>query len=117
MISLSRLRKSFVYASRGLSRVYHEEQNFRIELAVGIIVMLAGFMLGVKTWEMAILALTIGFVLLMEIVNSFIEIMSDLLKPKLNVYVRGIKDVGAAAVLMASLVSIAVAFFIFRPYL
>lgn len=117
MISFSRLRKSFVYAVRGLSRVYHEEQNFRIELAVGIIVMLAGLWLGVKPWEMAILSLTIGFVLLMEIVNSLVELMSDLLKPKLSVYVRGIKDVGAAAVLLASLVSLAVGYFIFRPYL
>lgn len=117
MIRWNRLGKSFVYASRGLSRVYHEEQNFRIELVVGIVVMLAGFIIGIKPWEMAILALTIGFVLLMEIVNSLVELMSDLLKPKLSVYVRGIKDVGAAAVLMATLVSVAVGWFIFQPYL
>ena len=117
MFSLPRLKKSFVYASRGLARVYREEQNFRLELVVGLVVLLVAWGLGVSSWEKAILALTIGFVLLMEIVNSLVELMSDLLKPKLNVYVRAIKDLGAAAVLMSALTSVLVGVLIFSRYL
>ena len=43
--------------------------------------------------------------------------MSDLLKPKLDVYVRAIKDVGAAAVLLAALTAVLIGVFIFSHYL
>ena len=117
MISWLRLKKSFVYAYRGLSRVYREEQNFRLEIAVGVLVMVIALILGLSAVEMSILALTIGFVLLMEIVNSLMELMSDLLKPKLNVYVHAIKDIGAAAVLLASTVAVLVGLLIFGRHL
>ncbi|MEI6378891.1 MAG: diacylglycerol kinase [Candidatus Falkowbacteria bacterium] len=117
MISPSRLKKSFVYAARGLSRIFREEQNFRLELAVGLIVLLLAWLMKVSSSDKAILTLTIGFVLLMEIVNSLVELMSDLLKPKLDVYVRAIKDVGAAAVLLAALTAVLIGVFIFSHYL
>lgn len=117
MIRWKRLGKSFVYASRGFSRVYRREQNFRLELIIGAAVLFLGAILKVTAGDFALLALTIGFVLLMEIVNSLVEMLSDLLKPKLDHYVKAVKDIGAAAVMTASLTAIIVGLLIFGKYL
>ena len=117
MISLKRLAKSFIYAGRGLVKIFREEQNFRIEVFVGFLVIVLAFLLSLSFIEIAILIVVIGFVLLMEIMNTLVEAMSDLLKPKLDHYVKIIKDMGAAAVMLSALVAISVGFCIFWPHI
>ncbi|NCN25891.1 diacylglycerol kinase [Candidatus Falkowbacteria bacterium CG10_big_fil_rev_8_21_14_0_10_37_14] len=117
MISWKRIGKSFNYAVKGFVLVWRREQNLRLETFFGILVLIVAWYLKIKATEIAILILTIGFVLLMEMVNSLVEFMSDLLKPKLDHYVKNIKDVGAAVVLLAAIIATVVGLFIFVPYL
>ena len=117
MINWKRLRKSFGYAVRGFLKVWHNEQNFRVEMTVGCAVIVVALLLRVSFTDLAILILTIGFVLLMEIVNSLVELLSDLLKPRLDHYVKTVKDVGAAAVMTASLTAIFIGLIIFSKYI
>ncbi|MDD4412567.1 MAG: diacylglycerol kinase family protein [Patescibacteria group bacterium] len=117
IIRIRRLLQSFKHSFRGFKKVVKEEQNFRIELTVGLLVLIVGFILGVSQVEMAILIITIGIVLLMEILNTLIEALTDLLKPKLDYYVKMIKDIAAAAVVVASIVSVGVGLVIFGHYL
>jgi len=58
----------------------------------------------------------IGLVILMEIINSAIERITDVLKPRLDNYVKEIKDIMAAAVMLASVIAIIVGLIIFIPY-
>ena len=58
----------------------------------------------------------IGLVILMEIVNSAVERVTDVLKPRINGYVKEIKDIMAAAVMLASLVALIIGVIIFWPY-
>jgi len=45
-----------------------------------------------------------------------VERLADLMKPRMNAYVRDIKDIMAAAVLVASVFAVAIACLIIWPY-
>ncbi len=114
---LSRLVKSFAAAGRGLGYVFKSEQNFRIQVIVGALVLAAAIFLPLQTWEMILVILLVFLVLLVEILNTVFEYFSDLLKPRLHHYVHVIKDVMAGAVLLTSLVALVVGVMILYPYL
>ena len=66
--------------------------------------------------ERAVLILTIILVLSLELINSQIERILDFLQPDHDPKIERIKDLSAAAVLVASLGSIAIALLILLPY-
>jgi diacylglycerol kinase len=117
MLSCRRLLKSFRYARHGLWRVAKEEQNFAIELTIGVSAIILASLLKFTLLEWAILSLTIGFVLIAELLNSAVERVSDLLKPRLDIYVKEIKDIMAAAVFLATGLAIVVGLILFLPHL
>jgi Diacylglycerol kinase len=112
-----RLIKSFTYAFRGLSKIFREEQNLQVESISAIIVIAIGFVFQIKALEWCAILICIALVLLMETVNSAVERMADLLKPRIHSYVKEMKDIMAAAVMIASLLSIVVGLIIFIPYI
>ena len=116
-MSLRRLINSFVDATRGLKHVFKSEQNFRIQILIGFLVLIAAAFLPLRSWEVILIVLLVLLVLLVEILNTVFEYFSDLLKPRLHHYVRVIKDVMAGAVLLTSLVAVIVGTIIFYPYL
>jgi diacylglycerol kinase len=117
MIRIKRLGRSFQYASRGLVKVFKEEQNFKVELSVAVVVMLVALILKVNRLELIALIIVSGLVLVMEIINSAIESISDALKPKLDIYVRRIKDIVAAGVMVAAFTAVLVGLIIFSQYI
>jgi undecaprenol kinase len=117
MIKIKRLFKSFKYALKGLIKVFKEEQNFRIQSFSGIIVILFGIYFNINSIEWVLLIIMIILVLLMEIANSGVERVVDLLQPRINSYVKEIKDIMAAAVMVSSVGAIIVGIIIFLPYI
>jgi len=116
-ISLRKLVKSFYYAQRGLVYVIKNEQNFRIQLIIGILVIIAMILLQVEIWQAIVLLMLILTVLVLELINTIFEKIVDILKPRIHFYVEIIKDIMAAAVLLASIGAALIAFLIFVPYL
>jgi len=116
MIKIKRLYKSFTYAFRGLGKTLKEEQNLQIQSIAGLVVIILGWYFRIEVEEWLILILVIGLVILMEIINSAIERITDVLKPRLDSYVKEIKDIMAAAVMLASVIAIIVGLIIFIPY-
>lgn len=114
-MKIPRIVKSFMYAARGLGKAWREEANFRIEASATLLVAVAAWMFHLSWQECAILALACGLVLALELVNTMIEQISDVLKPRLDQYIRHIKDISAAAVLVASLFAIIVGLCLFLP--
>lgn len=112
---VKRLIQSFKYAGRGLYQTWCDEMNFRIEVIVTVIVLVLGWLLDFDIIKMVILVVTCGFVLALEVVNTMIERISDLLKPRLDHYVRQIKDLSSGAVLIAAVTAIGVALFLLAP--
>jgi len=116
MISIKKTFRSIHRAWRGLVQVWQDEQNFRIELFVSILVFVLMLYLRVTLKESVILILVIFTVLILEIINTVMERMVDILKPKIHHYVAVLKDMMAAAVLLASLAAIIIGILIFYPY-
>lgn len=112
-MSLKRLIKSFSYAFRGLVKTWREEQNLQIHTIVALVVIAMGFLFGISIMEWLVLIITITTVILMEIVNSAVERVTDILKPRIHGYVKEIKDIMAAAVLLASISAVVVGLIIF----
>jgi diacylglycerol kinase len=55
--------------------------------------------------------------MLMELANSAVERVADILKPRIHDYVKEIKDIMAAAVFLASMSAVVIGLIIFLPYL
>jgi len=117
MFRVGRLIKSFTYAWRGLFKTFHEEQNLRIQTVFALLAMALGLFFRISQGEWLALVLAIGLVLILEIVNSAVERVTDVLKPRINTYVKEIKDIMAAGVMLASITAAVVGLVIFIPHL
>jgi diacylglycerol kinase len=117
MFRLNRLLKSFRYASRGFLKTWKEEQNLQIQSLAGTIVFILAIYFHASRQEWIMLVFIVGLVILMELANSAVERIADVLKPRLNTYVKEIKDVTAAAVMVSSLVALIVGVLIFWPHI
>ncbi len=109
--------KSFGYAFHGLQKTYQEEQNIRVQIVVGTLVLFFAVFLGLSRVELSLIIFLIVLVVLMELANSAVERIADVLKPRINTYIKEIKDIMAAAVLLASIMSVVVGIIIFWPYI
>ena len=117
MIRIKRLLKSFVYAAKGLKKTFVEEQNFQVQSTIGVIVIILGLFFGISGLEWCIIIFTISTVLLMELANSAVERVTDVLKPRIHDYVKEIKDIMAAVVFLSSIAAVAIGLIIFWPYI
>lgn len=107
---------SFRYAWAGISYAFQTQRNFRVHTGVGVIAMILCWALKVATFEIAIICLTIGAVLVMEILNTALESLVDLtVGQTYHELAKVAKDCAAGAVLMAAIVAILIAALIFIP--
>lgn len=67
--------------------------------------------------ERIVLLLITGLMLALELMNTMVERLVDLLKPRLSTYVRDVKDYMAAAVFVAALFVAMIGAVIFVPHL
>ncbi len=116
MFNPKRFFRSFKFAAKGLKIVFREEQSFRVQVTALFIVLSLGVFFGIKSWEWTALILVAASVLVLELINSTLERIIDYLKPRLHYYVETVKDIMAAAVLVASVAALAVGILIFYPY-
>lgn len=117
MIRFKRLLKSFSYAYKGLVLVIREEQNIKIQILIGIVVFCLGLFFQISRLEWIFLFMVSGLVLVLETLNSAVERVADVLKPRINTYVKEIKDIMSAAVMISALMAIGVGFLVFLPYI
>jgi diacylglycerol kinase len=114
---LKRVLKSLKYAFRGWWYVFKHEENFRIQMFVAFFVAMAAIYFPLSKQERIIVIFMIFFVLLMEMINTALEYLIDLLKPRLHHYVSLVKDIMAGAVLLTAFCAVILGLFIFFPYL
>jgi len=116
-LNLKSLFRSFRYALKGVAQIFREEQNFRLQVLAGLLVLILAILVKVKIWEAIVLILVITLVLVLELINSIFERLVDVLKPRIHPYVQSIKDIMAATVLIASVVAVIIGILIFWSYL
>ncbi len=116
MLNFKKLVKSFRCAFKGVGEVFKTEQNFRLHVFFAVVVLFFAVYFQIKVWQWALLLLLIAMVLILEMMNTIFERLSDMLKPRVHEYVREIKDIMSATVLIISLVSAIIGILIFWPY-
>lgn len=110
------LFKSIAHASRGLKYACVHEHNIRIQVVVALLVLLLMVVFPLTRTEQIIIFFMIVCVLVLELLNTVIEICLDILKPRLSYQVQVAKDVMAGAVLLGAMSASLIGLFIFFPY-
>lgn len=116
MIEPRRFIKSVSHALRGIKTVFNTEQSFRLQLIAGLMVLILSVWFRIKTTELIIVIMLIASVLIIELVNSIFERISDSFKPRIHPIIKDVKDIMAGAVLLVSIFSVVVGMLIFYPY-
>ncbi len=117
MIDIKRNLKSYKYAVKGLKHLLMFENNARIHLAASVFVLAlsAYFRIEKAEWLWIILAITLVWT--MELLNTAIEKIVDFISPEFHPAAGKIKDLGAAAVLIAAIFALIVGLIIFSKYI
>jgi len=117
MGSQSSLLKSFYYAFEGLKTAFKEEPNFKIHTVIALAVLTLAFFLNFSVSEWLLLLFTISFVLIIELVNTSLEDIVNLVNPQIHPLAKKAKDVMAAAVLLSAATAAVVGSVLFIPKL
>ncbi len=94
---------SFKFAFEGIFHAFLSEPNFRIQLFIVAVSIILGKVYQITRVEWSFIIICSGFLLFMELINTVIEEIMDRFMKNLNDGVKIIKDVSAAAVLIAAL--------------
>lgn len=109
------LFQSIVYAVEGLLYLGKTERNFRIQLAIGVIAIVAGAFFRITTVEWLFVISAVFRVLGHESVNTSVEVLADECEQRKDLDIKHIKDMSAAYVLLSAIYSIVVGIVIFVP--
>ena len=112
---LKKFFHSFSYPIKGLKYAYRNEQNLAVDFGIALIVVIISFLIKVSLIEAAILALTIGLVLALELINTAIEATVDLVTEDYHPLAKVAKDTSAAAVFVVAIAAALVGIIIFLP--
>lgn len=107
------LFESFNYAIEGILHTLRTQRNMRIHLVVAVGVLAAAVALDVDRFELIALIIAIGFVLVAEMVNTAVESAVDLATTSFDPMAKLAKDIAAGAVLISSIVAVAVGYLVF----
>lgn len=115
MINIKSIFKSIKYAFEGLIHVVKTQNNARFHLLATIIVLGLSIWLKLDALEWCLILVAISLVWIAECFNTTLESFFDLVNPEPNPLVKHGKDSGAAAVLIAAFLSVALGFIILGP--
>ncbi len=109
--------KSQGYARNGVKLIFRNERNFRIDIVIAVLVVIAGFLFKISHTDWIAISLVISMVFTAEVLNSAIEALCDTVSQDFKVNIKYAKDVSAGAVLISALVSIITGLIVFLPYI
>ncbi len=107
--------QSFKFALNGLKILFCEEHNARVQLFAAFLAIVLGFSFNISDLEWLAIIVMIGFVIVLETVNSAFERVANFICPQQNQKIKEIKDLSAAGVLLAAISAMAVGAIIFIP--
>lgn len=108
---------TFKNARKGFRLVLKSEMNIRIHVVISFCVLLWAYFLNFSAIEVCVLLLTIGLVIVSEMLNTAIEFTLDsVYHNKYSRMVGMAKDISAGAVMFASVVAILIGIILFGKY-
>jgi diacylglycerol kinase len=107
--------KAIRYALEGWWYVIRTQKNTWVHALASIAAILMGAWLCLSRSDWAIIILTIALVWIVEVINTAIETLTDLISPQQNHRAKISKDVSAAAVLITAAAAVVVGLLILGP--
>lgn len=107
---------TFKNARKGMRLVLKSEVNIRVHFIIAMAVIAFAFVLDFDAEKMCILLLTVGFVIVSEMINSAIEFSLDaVFHNRYSRLVGMAKDISAGAVMLTSVIAVVVGILLFAP--
>jgi len=100
---IRRLVGALGYSMKGLKACFIHEEAFRVEVALALVLIPLGMILGDDGVEKALLVGSVVIVLIVELLNSAVEAAIDRIGPERSELSGRAKDQGSAAVLVSML--------------
>ncbi len=98
---LTRLVKATQFSWKGLKATFANEQAFRQEVYLSIVLIPLALYLGENGLERALLVSVVLLILVIELINSGIEAIVDRISTEYHELSGRAKDIGSAAVLLS----------------
>lgn len=111
------LYKSFGYAFSGIGNTIKDERNIKIHLACALLVVFFGVWLRISVTEWFVCLLLFALVISLELVNTAVEAVTDLVTEEKRPLAKKAKDAAAGAVLVSAIIAVIIGGFIFLPKL
>ena len=107
--------KSFVFAFNGIKICFFSETNFKIHLLVAVIAVLFGIGFKISGTEWLAIIFCISLVVAMEMINTAIEKLCNVVHKDFSMCIKNVKDIAAGAVLVTALFTLLTGIIIFLP--
>ena len=111
--------KHFIYSSKysleGIIYGYKNEMSLQLHGILSIIAIILGIVFKINLIEWSMLLISLGAILFIELLNTAIEAVVDMITIEFNPLAKIAKDCGSGATYIATIIAIAIAAFIFIP--
>ena len=107
--------KSLRFAFRGMLTLVLSEHSIMVQLAIGVLVSILGFLLDISPTEWMLQTICVGMVLSAEGLNTAVEKLCDFVHPGPDPKIGRIKDIAAGGVGFAAVLAIVVGLIIYAP--
>ncbi|HMJ47643.1 MAG TPA: diacylglycerol kinase family protein [Ferruginibacter sp.] len=112
---MSRLIKAFGFAANGAIVSFSKERHFKIHFCFAIAVVISGWYFVISLNEWILLLTCTGFVLCMEMINTAIEHLCNIIYKEDHHGIKIIKDISAGAVLISAITAAICGMIVFIP--
>ncbi len=106
-------KQSFQNAFNGIIYTVRNERNMKVHSIIAAIVILLGLAFKLNLIEWSCIIISIGLVLVSELLNTAVEIIVDILFEGYDEKAKIMKDIAAGAVFLASIVAFGIGILIF----
>jgi len=98
---IPRLENALRYSMEGLAAAFRNEEAFRLELFLAVALIPATFLFAVSGVAKALMIASVLLVLIVELLNSAIEVVVDRISTDSHPLAKRAKDIGSAAVFLS----------------
>ncbi|OPA78414.1 diacylglycerol kinase [Paenibacillus selenitireducens] len=103
----------FKVALTGVLQAIREERHMPFHIAMGILMVIAGWFFSISKVEWLVLLLTIALVITTELMNTAIERTVDLVTEEIHPLAKSAKDIAAGAVIVTAAFAVIIGIIIF----
>jgi len=106
---------NFVFSWQGLTYAYMHEKSMWIHAVLSIITVILGLFLNLRGIEWLIILIALGAILSIELLNTGIESVVDMVTHDYHELAKVAKDTGSAATFVASMIGVITILSIYIP--